>query len=111
VPKCFQSLLLLYGIAGIQAELWTEVVRKPEHAEYMLFPRLLAVAERAWHHAAWEDGPPDVTSEAQEVDWASFAALVGYQELRRLDVMDVQYRVSPPGARFIHLIININLFQ
>ncbi len=35
-------------ILGTQANLWTEYVKTPEKAEYMLFPRLTAVAENAW---------------------------------------------------------------
>jgi len=35
-------------ILGCQANLWTEFIATPEHAEYMLFPRLLAMAEVAW---------------------------------------------------------------
>ena len=33
---------------GIQACMWTEYISKPEHLEYMAFPRLIAVAETAW---------------------------------------------------------------
>ena len=28
--------------------MWTEYISKPEHLEYMAFPRLIAVAETAW---------------------------------------------------------------
>src|SRR5690606_25113480 len=35
-------------ILGAQANLWTEYIATPEHAEYMLFPRLLALAEIDW---------------------------------------------------------------
>lgn len=35
-------------ILGVQANLWTEYVPTPEHAEYMIYPRLLALAEVAW---------------------------------------------------------------
>ena len=35
-------------ILGCQANLWTEFIATPDHAEYMLFPRLLAMAEVAW---------------------------------------------------------------
>ena len=42
------------NVSGIQAQLWSELVRSPEIMQYMLFPRLAAVAERAWHQAAWE---------------------------------------------------------
>jgi hexosaminidase len=33
---------------GTQANLWTEYISTPEHAEYMLYPRLAALAEVAW---------------------------------------------------------------
>ena len=35
-------------VLGGQANLWTEYVPTPEHAEYMLFPRLCAFAETVW---------------------------------------------------------------
>ena len=35
-------------IIGIQANLWTEYVAVPNHAEYMLLPRMAALAENAW---------------------------------------------------------------
>ena len=35
-------------IDGIQANLWTEYVKTPEHCEFMAWPRLLALAEVAW---------------------------------------------------------------
>ncbi|WP_293912460.1 beta-N-acetylhexosaminidase [Deinococcus sp.] len=35
-------------VLGVQANLWTEYLPTPQRQEYMLFPRLLAVAELAW---------------------------------------------------------------
>ncbi len=35
-------------IKGVQANLWTEYIKSPALAEFMLFPRLLAIAEIAW---------------------------------------------------------------
>jgi hexosaminidase len=35
-------------IIGVQANLWTEYVATPAKAEYMLLPRMLALAEVAW---------------------------------------------------------------
>ena len=35
-------------LRGVQANLWTELIPTPEHAEYMLYPRLVALAETAW---------------------------------------------------------------
>src|SRR3546814_14646529 len=38
-------------IAGVQAQLWSETLRTDAGVEYMLFPRLLALAERGWSAA------------------------------------------------------------
>lgn len=35
-------------VLGVQTNLWTEYLPTPEHTEYMLFPRLFAVAEMCW---------------------------------------------------------------
>lgn len=35
-------------VLGVQGNLWTEYITSPEQASYMLFPRLLALAEVAW---------------------------------------------------------------
>ena len=43
-------------ILGVQGNLWCEYIPTPEHAEYMLYPRLFAIAETAWsHHKDWPD--------------------------------------------------------
>lgn len=36
------------GVMGLQANLWTEYVATPEHMEYMLYPRVFAIAEVGW---------------------------------------------------------------
>ena len=43
VPRSLRS-----NILGIQGCMWTEYVPTAEHLEYMLFPRMLAVAEKGW---------------------------------------------------------------
>ena len=35
-------------IMGAQANLWAEYIKTPQHVEYMLFPRLLALSEAVW---------------------------------------------------------------
>lgn len=45
-------------ILGTQANLWTEYVSTESHAEYMLYPRLLALSEVAWtkpEKKSWTD--------------------------------------------------------
>ena len=65
-------------ILGAQAQLWTEYIPDPKHAEYMAFPRLSALAEVVW------------TPKARR-DYADFSGRLSHH-LRRLDAMDVNYR-------------------
>lgn len=97
------------GATGISAQLWSETVRTDAQMDAMIFPRLLSVAERAWHRAAWEqDYEPGreyiggetshVDHDALRADWNRFANLVGKRELARLDRGGVSYRLPVPGA-------------
>ena len=46
----YASLLM-----GVQASMWTEFCNKPEDVDYLLFPRLAALAEVAWTPAGTKD--------------------------------------------------------
>ena len=66
----------------------------------MILPRLIALAERAWHKADWEyEMDPDEREILKAPDWERFANTMGYKELNRLDGRNVQYAITPPGAR------------
>lgn len=85
---------------GMQGHLWTETVRSRDQMFSMIFPRMLALAERAWHKASWEDIDNKEGRDAEKArDWEKFANVLGYRELSRLDRIGVTYRVPPPGAR------------
>jgi len=43
LPKQYRE-----NIIGIEGALWTEYVRTSKKAEFQLFPRLIAIAERSW---------------------------------------------------------------
>lgn len=43
------------NILGGQCNLWTEFINTPQHAEYMLLPRMLAISEALWSPAAKKD--------------------------------------------------------
>ena len=48
-------------ILGVQGNTWTEYIQTPEHLEYMMFPRALAVAEIGWTPQSlrtWESFKP-----------------------------------------------------
>lgn len=95
-------------IAGIQGQLWSETVRTDARVEYMLFPRLLALAERAWRRTGWEPqyqagerwtfGDPRIDQAAVHADWRDFAARLAAQ-FPQLDRAGIDYRLAPPGAR------------
>ena len=105
------------SIAGEQANMWSETVRRDSLADYMLFPRLLALAERSWHRAPWEpqyragtsysygDGMIDLA--ALRNDWSSFAAKMPAQ-LEALERAGVMYRIAPPGARIMNGTLEAN---
>jgi len=52
-------------ILGVQANTWTEYMPNAKHVEYMVFPRLLALAEVAWtpqNLREWSDFKPRVNN-------------------------------------------------
>ncbi len=57
-------------ILGVQGNLWTEWIDSSEHAEYMIFPRMMALAEIAWNNQEknWEDFKRRVNRELKEFD-------------------------------------------
>jgi len=69
-------------ILGVQANLWTEYIKTPEHAEYMAYPRALALAEVAW-------------TQSSRRDWNGFVQRLPDQ-LARLDALGVNYRIPEP---------------
>ncbi|MBT8403335.1 MAG: family 20 glycosylhydrolase, partial [Gemmatimonadetes bacterium] len=65
-------------ILGAQANLWTEYIPTPQKAEYMAYPRAVALAEVVW-------------SAEDQRDWTSFQARLS-PILERLDLRSVNYR-------------------
>lgn len=90
------------NIVGIQGLLWAENLRSPEIMEYLLLPKLLAVAERAWAaDPAWATEPDSVKSRELYIQaWSVFLHQVGKRELPRLDYLvgGFSYRIPAPGA-------------
>lgn len=100
------------GAYGISGQLWNESIRTDAELEYMAFPRLISLAERAWHQADWElpyevgkeyqQGTTHYVNTAQQTqDWVVFANLIGQRELAKLDNAHIQYRLPVPGAKIV----------
>ncbi|NLS11642.1 family 20 glycosylhydrolase [Vibrio sp. SM6] len=93
---------------GLSAQLWSETVRTDEQYEYMVFPRVLAAAERAWHRGEWENDYQVGVEYTQQTDlvnkvalhreWQRFANVMGQRELAKLEKSDIDYRLPVPGA-------------
>lgn len=68
-------------ILGTQAQLWTEYASTPERIEYLTYPRLCALADRAWSGG--------------RSDWPGFRSRLG-PHTARLDALGVRYRPLTP---------------
>jgi hexosaminidase len=90
------------NILGIQGQLWTENTKSGAMAEYLLFPRVLALSERAWSQdPAWAQEADAAKRNALLLhSWNEFANRLGQRELPRLDDLanGIGYRLPPPGV-------------
>lgn len=94
------------NIVGLQGALWEETVKSTDRMEYMIFPRLLGLAERAWAK------DPDWATETDTTKsrllfngaWSEFVNVLGKRELPRLDHYSggFNYRIPSPGAVIIN---------
>jgi len=71
-----------HHVMGAQANVWTEYMKTAEHVEYMVFPRLMALAERVWSPQHYRD-------------FADFQTRL-YPQYRILDQLNVNYRIPDP---------------
>lgn len=88
---------------GLQCQIWSEVVRSPEQLEYMLIPKLMGFAERAWAktHEWITEINPQKTEELYQQDWNTFVNVLGQRDLVRLDAYSggYNYRIPSVGAK------------
>ncbi|TRY29830.1 family 20 glycosylhydrolase [Aliiglaciecola sp. M165] len=92
-------------IEGIQGQLWSETVRSDEMAEYLLYPRLVALAERAWHSPDWAESKdssswPDENYQSDLAsDWYYFSESLASKALPLIERSSSHYRIPVPGAK------------
>ena len=87
-------------VRGIQANLFSEAVRDPARIDYLVMPRLAALAERAWAaDPDWATTPdPAKAAALHRSAWSGFVNALGQRVLPRLDLEGgVAYRIAPPG--------------
>ncbi|MDV7402338.1 chitobiase/beta-hexosaminidase C-terminal domain-containing protein, partial [Arthrospira platensis SPKY1] len=74
----------------------------PEAMFYMLLPKLLGLAERAWSpDPAWTTAPEADRKTLREQEWSGFAHRVGQLEFTRLEQLfgGYAFRLPRPGIR------------
>ena len=78
-------------IIGAQSNVWTEYMADEKHVEYMVFPRLAALAEALW-------------TPRERLDYDDFVRRMAAQ-YARYDAMGINYRVPyPSGYEAINLV-------
>ena len=101
------------NIIGIEACLWSESSREDGRLEYMLMPKLLGVAERAWapdpDWARERDGTK--AAALYQEAWSRFVNVVGKRELPRLgqEGLPLNYRIPTPGLKVVGGAVLCNL--
>jgi hexosaminidase len=103
------------NIIGMQGLLWGENVKTPQLLEYLAFPKVLGVAERAWN-------PEPAESQDTPAAWAHFANRLGQAVLPRLGAfrpvdlhrelpssVGVNYRIPMPGAVLTGGVLDANV--
>jgi hexosaminidase len=81
IPAVLDSIQAKH-VLGTQGQIWTEYQRTPKNVEYMVFPRLIALAEVAW-------------TPKEEKGIADFKSRLA-RHLARLSALDVKYRPLDP---------------
>lgn len=98
------------NIIGIKGALWSENISSDDRVDYMLLPRILSVAERAWSaKRAWE------TEQAFDLnkfdaEYNLFVNKIGRVELPKLDAEydSLNYRMPSVGVKIIDGNIHVN---
>ncbi|PYF75583.1 family 20 glycosylhydrolase [Pedobacter nutrimenti] len=90
------------NIVGLQGALFSEVSKGPVVMEYLILPKMLGLAERAWaKDPDWaKEKDAEKSSKLYQQSWSEFLGILGKRELPRLDYYagGFQYRIPLPGA-------------
>ena len=82
-------------IKGMQGQLWAETFRCFEQIQYMIFPKVYGLVERAWNTQPEWSNPYD--EQKYETAKREYNAKIVNYELPRLSRLDVNFRLSQPG--------------
>ena len=102
------------SVVGIQGQLWSEVTVNQDALEYMVFPRLLALAERAWHTAPWQKNAAMLAEDGslrqrREQDYHAFEHALLNQHAPALVHQNVNVRVPMPAAKIVDGVLTMHV--
>jgi len=101
------------NIVGLQGALWSETLGRKGLLEYLLLPKLMGLAERAWApDPAWAQVTDSVRQDEQyQQAFSTFVSTLGRRELPRLDFYQggYQYRIPEPGVESRNGIVKANV--
>ena len=92
------------NVRGIQGQLWSETVLGPQMLDDLIYPRLLALSERAWAAAPdWEAIEQTEQRDMQmSYSYAGFVSKLAQSDLPRLESKGISYDLPKPGAKWIN---------
>ncbi|MGN8039065.1 family 20 glycosylhydrolase [Chitinophaga sp. 22321] len=101
------------NIPGIQGLLWSETVTSSDRMEYMMLPKLLGLAERAWaQDPAWATEKDPAKADALYAQaWSVFSNVMGKREMPRLDYYDggFNWRIPTAGTSIDNGVVSANV--
>lgn len=102
------------NIIGIQGQLWAETVKGHESMEYMAFPKIISLAERAWNsEPKWATiAKAEDRQKAIDAEYNKFSNTLAKRDLVRLEYISISkklnYRLPAPGAKVVNDTLYMN---
>ena len=101
------------NIVGLQGELWSENIRTADDLEYLAFPKMLGLAERAWSaDPEWATSKDaSLSASLYQQAWSSFVNVVGKRELTKLNYYQggANFRIPTVGAKQLNGVVHANI--
>lgn len=85
-------------IIGVQGNTWAELISTPAHAEYMIYPRIIAIAETGWTPEARKDSTDFMRRINREV---KHIKALGYNPFMLSERVQASQEVDRAGRRIL----------
>ncbi len=86
------------NIIGVQGQLFAETIRSFDGVQYMLFPKIMGLAERGWNaHPAWEPLSGAAEQQAFQQALALYYGKISKKEMPLWAKTGINFRLPQPG--------------